>query len=230
MHKSEIPAAARERMARRTLKPVVIDPRKTAHVVIDLQVGFLAPGAISEVAAARDTIPNVNAISQALRAAGGLNAFVRFTIDPDEPQRWTAWYERMPEEMLAVFAEAFKVDGEAWPLWPELDVQGEDCIVNKTRLSAFIPGTCPLGEVLAERGIDTLIVTGTLTNMCCESTVRDAMQMGYKVLFVEDGNATWDDEAHNAALANIATVFAEVITAEEAVRRIEAAGRQDIAA
>ncbi len=46
------------------------------------------------------------------------------------------------------------------------------------------------------------------------------MQMGYKVLFVQDGNATWDDESHNATLANMAMIFAEVCTADEAVARV----------
>jgi ureidoacrylate peracid hydrolase len=102
-------------------------------------------------------------------------------------------------------------------------VQAEDWIVDKTRLSAFIPGTCDLHAMLQAKGIDTLIVTGTLTNACCESTVRDAMQMGYKVLFVQDGNATWDDETHNATLGNMAMIFAEVVTADHAIARLQGA-------
>ncbi len=230
MHKSQIPPAALDRIAQRRLKPIAIDPARTAHVVIDLQVGFVAPGSIAEVPFTREMISDVNAISEAVRAAGGLNVFVRFTVDPDEPQRWTSFFERMPDEMQAAYAEAFKVGGEAWPLWPGLDVRDEDAIVDKTRLSAFIPGTCILHELLTSRGIDTIILTGTLTNACCESTARDAMQMGYKVLFVQDANATWDDEAHNATLANMAMIFAEVVTADEAVLRVREAALQPAAA
>ena len=46
---------------------------------------------------------------------------------------------------------------------------------------------------LKAKGIDTLIITGTLTNCCCESTARDALQMGYKVIFMSDANATLSD-------------------------------------
>jgi ureidoacrylate peracid hydrolase len=230
MHKSQIPAAALERIGQRKLKPIVIDPRRTAHVVIDLQVGFVAPGSLAEVPFTREMIDDVNAISDAVRAGGGLNVFVRFTVDPDEPLKWKSFFERMPDDMQAAYAEAFKVNGPAWPLWPGLDVREGDEIVDKTRLSAFIPGTCNLHDMLVRRGIDTIILTGTLTNACCESTARDAMQMGYKVLFVQDANATWDDETHNATLANMAMIFAEVVTADNAVQRVREAALQPVAA
>jgi ureidoacrylate peracid hydrolase len=56
-----------------------IDPARTAHVIVDLQNGFMEPGAPVEVPPAREIVPNVNAISSAVRRAGGLNVFVRFT-------------------------------------------------------------------------------------------------------------------------------------------------------
>jgi ureidoacrylate peracid hydrolase len=221
MHASKIPASALERLAKRgPVKTFVVDPAKTAHVVIDLQNGFCAPGAISEVPVAREITPNVNRIAQALRKAGGQNVFIRFKVDPDEPHYWASWYARLTDEMNAALSQAFAVGAEPYALWSELDVRPEDWIVDKTRLSAFIPGTCKLHDMLQERGIDTLIVTGTLTNACCESTVRDAMQMGYKVLFIQDGNATWDDEAHNATLGNMAMIFADVCTADQAIERL----------
>ena len=68
---------------------------------------------------------------------------------------------------------------------------------------------------LQVRGIDTLIITGTATNVCCESTARDAMQMNYKVIFVADANATNTDAEHNATLNNMVRLFADVMTTEE---------------
>ena len=61
------------------------------------------------------------------------------------------------------------------------------------------------------RGVDTLIITGTLTNCCCESTARDALQMGYNVIFVSDANATLSDEEHNGTLMSMAAIFADVM-------------------
>jgi nicotinamidase-related amidase len=225
MHKSEIPAAALERAiaVRGGPHQITIDPARTAHVVVDLQVGFMGEGAFAEIPVARDIVDNVNAISTALRDAGGTVAYIRFTYDPDEPHYWGPMYGRMSPEAFSRMKSAFQVGAEQHALWPDLDVQLKDLIVNKTRFSAFIPGTCELDSILKAKGIDTLIVTGTVTNCCCESTVRDAMQMGYQVLFVQDGNASHTDEAHNATLANMAGLFfADVVTADDAISRINA--------
>jgi ureidoacrylate peracid hydrolase len=140
-------------------------------------------------------------------------------------------YDPMTDEARATFAREFGAGGHAHALWPTLDIAPSDLIVDKTRFSAFIPGTSALDALLRARGVDTLIVTGTVTNCCCESTVRDAMQMGYKVLFVQDGNATFDDVTHNATLANLAGLFfAEVVTAETVIARLAAAGAEARAA
>jgi len=66
----------------------------------------------------------------------------------------------------------------------------------------------------------TLIITGTLTNCCCESTARDAMQMNYKIIFVSDANAALTDAAHNATLENMAMLFADVMTTGEVLTAI----------
>ena len=75
-----------------------------------------------------------------------------------------------------------------------------DVKVKKNRFGAFVPGSSQLHSVLQERAIDTVIITGTATNVCCESTARDAMMMNYKVIFVADATATHTDEEHNATL------------------------------
>jgi ureidoacrylate peracid hydrolase len=194
----------------------VIDPAKTAHVVVDLQNGFMSPGAPVEVPVAREIVPNVNRISNALRSAGGLNVFLRYTYDEHEPMSWPAFYQGYAQpSQTAMMKDAFTAGAGYHGLWSGLDIRPEDAIVDKTRFSAFIPGTCALHDMLRRRGIDTLIITGTLTNCCCESTARDAMQMNYKIIFVADGNATLSDAEHNATLSNMAAIFADVMTAEE---------------
>jgi ureidoacrylate peracid hydrolase len=200
---------------------IIVDPARTAHVVVDLQVGFMGEGALLEVPLARGIVKNVNRVSQALRSAAGTIAYLQYTIDPDEPHQWVSHYDRMTPVALERMRAAFTAGAEQYALWSGLDIQAEDLIVSKTRWSAFIPGTCDLDSLLKARGIDTLIVTGTTTNCCCESTMRDAMQMGYHVLFVQDGNATRGDAVHNASLANM-VLFGDVVTSDEAIARIKA--------
>jgi ureidoacrylate peracid hydrolase len=227
MHKIEI---APEILARgRTLRGrdhtfSDMDLSRTAHIVVDLQVGFMGIGAPVEVPVAREIVPNVNSISQAVRDGGGLNVFLRYTYDPTEPQSWTGWYrDTVATSELEKVSTAFAPGNPNFELWSDLDVQDTDLIVNKTRFSAFIPGTCDLHGILQARGIDTLIITGTLTNCCCESTARDGQQMNYKIIFVTDGNAAITDAEHNATLCNMAAIFADVMSTQEVLASIAAA-------
>jgi ureidoacrylate peracid hydrolase len=195
-----------------------LDPKQTAHIIVDLQNGFMEPGATVELPVARDIVPNVNQICKAVRAAGGINVFIRYLIDEPTQVNWSSWFTDFasPQRRKAMI-ETFGEDCHGFALWPGLDVKPEDLIVDKTRFGAFVPGSSQLHEILQARGIDTLIITGTATNVCCESTARDATQMNYKVIFVADGNAALTDAEHNATLNNMVTLFADVMTTEELV-------------
>jgi ureidoacrylate peracid hydrolase len=234
MHKVHIPEDAIERgRAMRGTEHILaeIDPKKTAHIIVDLQNGFMQPGAPVEVPGVRDIVGNVNKISNALRSAGGLNVFLRFTYDGGEPLPWRMMYEKYTQASYAtMMREAFTPGADYHALWSGLDVRAEDAIVDKTRFSAFIPGTCSLHDLLQGRGIDTLIITGTVTNCCCESTARDAMQMNYGIIFVTDGNGAFTDAEHNATLTSMAAIFADVMTTDEVLGAIGGAESERSAA
>ena len=100
-------------------------------------------------------------------------------------------------------AEALTADSKGHELWAELDVRPEDHIVEKLRFSAFIQGSSNLAEFLRVRGLDTVLITGTVTNVCCKSTARDAMMLNFKTVMVTDGNAAATDEDHNASLVRV---------------------------
>ncbi len=224
MHKIAIPQAAIDRVLKRRDSLHVfnaLDPARTAHIVVDLQNGFMALGQIAEIPMAREIVPNVNRISAALRAAGGLVVYIQNTIDAAAKEAWSNWFtfmsgERRQASMDAAFAEG----SYGHSLWPELDVLLSDLKVKKNRFGAFVPGSSQLHSVLQERGIDTVIITGTATNVCCESTARDAMMMNYKVIFVSDATATYNDEEHNATLGIMLAMFADVMTTDEVVSRL----------
>lgn len=192
----------------------VPDPARTAHVIVDLQNGFMQPGAPVEVPMARDIVEQVNTISRVVRAAGGTNVFLRYTTPPDWQQQWTVFWERMGPA-AAGHREAFTPGHPLHDLWAGLDRQPQDLVVDKHRFSGFFPGTSDLPQVLGQRGIDTLIISGTLTNCCCESTARDAMQAGYRVIVAADANAALTDAEHAATLHILAMVFADLLSASE---------------
>jgi hypothetical protein len=86
--------------------------------------------------------------------------------------------------------------------------------VLKNRYSAFISGSSPLERMLRGMEIDTILVAGTKTNVCCESTARDAMMLDFKVVLVEDCSAALSDDEHRSALENIIQQFGDVMTAD----------------
>ena len=220
MHKTVISPAAIEMSGRirGERAPWTLAPKTTAHVAIGLQTAFVAPGGVSELPMNREIMPNVNQLSAAVRETGALNVFIRFTFDAG----WTAFYDRHDPARLAAFRQAFAPGDEQHQLWPAMDIEAGDLIVDKTRLSAMIP--CDLDAELKARGIDTLIVTGCVSNCCCESTVRDAAQMNYRILFVADGDAAFDDAARNGAVEDIFGVFAcDIVSTDEAIDWLRAA-------
>ena len=79
----------------------------------------------------------------------------------------------------------------------------------KRRFGAFVPGSLDLHARLQERGIDTLIISGTVTQVCCDSTARDAMMMNYKVFFITDACAALTDAEHGT-LSAMAHTFCDV--------------------
>jgi ureidoacrylate peracid hydrolase len=91
----------------------------------------------------------------------------------------------------------------------------------KKRFSAFIQGSSAIDEHLRRRGIDTLLIAGTTTNVCCESTARDAMMLNYKVVMVHDALAAYTDAEHNATLATFYMIFGDVQSIDEAAAALE---------
>jgi len=225
MHRIAIPSYAIERaLARRgRLHPFdTIDPARTALVVVDLQNGFMAPGQPAETPLAREIVPAVNRLADATRAAGGTVVWIQNTITPEAIQSWSVWFgDFRTGEWGPRMHRAFTPGDFGHAIYPSLEVRPGDLTVRKTRFSAFVQGASDLDAILRARGIDTLIIVGTATNVCCESSARDAMMLNYKVFFVSDANACRTDEEHNATLAIMMVMFADVRSTDEMIALLE---------
>ena len=219
MHRIAIDPAVLERVrAKRGTSgnPPELVAAGTALLVIDLQNIFLLPGMPCEVPIAREIIPNVNRLATAVRDAGGIVVWVQMVADPD-PSGWSVYHAMRDQTTQAAITTMMQPGHAAQALHAELQVEPRDLIVEKRRYSAFIQGSSDLDARLRALGIDTVVVAGTLTNVCCESTARDAMMLNYRVVFVSDANAARDDATHNATLGNILSTFGEVLTTDEVV-------------
>jgi ureidoacrylate peracid hydrolase len=119
---------------------------------------------------------------------------------------------------------------DGYEYWHLNDIRPEDAQITKKRYSAFIQGSSGVERHLRDRNIDTLLITGTATNVCCESSARDAMMLNFKVVLVSDGLATHTDDEHNATLSAFYGQFGDVQTVDELVQSLERGDKKKAAA
>jgi ureidoacrylate peracid hydrolase len=189
-----------------------LDATQTALVVIDLQHAFMNDAVgFAVVPAARDIVPAVNRLAGAMRETGGGVFWIKMTHDERCSAEWSVAYELLTPEYRDKRIAALSEGTLGHELWPELDVRPEDEIVEKYRYSAFMPGTSDLPDRLRARGFDTVLITGTVTNVCCESSARDANMANFRTIMVSDGNAALSQEEHDASLTAFYNTFGDVM-------------------
>jgi ureidoacrylate peracid hydrolase len=218
MHTLAVPESVIDRVVERRGREHVydnLDPAKSALVVVDMQNAFMLPGvAHSLCPMAEKIVPNINRLAQTVRDTGGTVFWIKTTFTEEALRNWSTYFEMVSPQRVAKRIEALTADSEGHQLWSGLDVRPDDPIVEKNRFSAFIQGSSDLAAVLRARGLDTILVTGTVTNVCCESTARDAMMLNFKTVMVTDGNAAATDEDHNASLIAFYLTFGDIMSTD----------------
>jgi len=226
MHEIAIPPEILARVVKRcgTEHPFEdLDPARTAFVVIDMQVGFIDPE-IGHAACpmAERIVPAVNRLAAAVRDAGGGVFWVQNVYDASCDTEWSVMRGMATPEARARRGSAMTEGSAGHALWPALDVRPEDRRVAKRRFSAFIQGSSDIVERLRAEGFDTVLIGGTVTNVCCESSARDAMMMNFRTVMVADANAAMSDAEHNASLASFWHMFGDVMTVDHVIARLTA--------
>ena len=226
MHKFKLPDWAIQRVTARRGKAHAfdnLDPRKTALLVVDLQNGFMMDGVSPlPVAYAREIVPDVNRLARATRAAGGLVVWIQMAFTEESRESWSVLNRDLSTpESCEKRAESLRVGSYGYELWSDLEVKPEDAKVQKTRFSAFAKDSSDIETLLRRRGIDTVIVTGTVTSVCCDSTARDAMMHNFKSIMISDANAARTEDEHTGALVNFYLVFGDVMSTDEAIGCLE---------
>lgn len=219
MHPTALPQEIidRVRARRGRLHPFDrLSPKRTALVVIDMQNAFCAPGGAIEVPVARSIVPNVNRLAAAVRGSGGLVVWVQMTIKGEAD--WPVFLSALVDagNSTRILAE-LKPGSEGHKLWPECEAKSADLVVAKNRFSAFLPSACDLSATLKSRDIDSVLIAGTLTNVCSESSARDAAMQDFKTTLVSDANAARSDGEHLASLITFIQSFGDVRTTDELI-------------
>lgn len=178
-----------------------IAPKRTAVLVIDMQVDFASPdgvlGAFIDMGVVKPALAAAEALVADARAAGVPVVFVGLWTTPETDS--PAWNERMRRrggdpDVDAALCRAGQVGSE---FYGPLPAPGE-LVVHKTRYSGFV-GT-DLDMRLTQMGVDTLVVAGVTTECCVDSTVRDAFDLDYHVFVAADACAAYEADIHEASL------------------------------
>lgn len=200
-----------------------IVPERTALVNVDMQNCFVHGSPIS----APDgliVLGRINRLAATCRAAGILVIHTSHVLRSDGSNMGV-----LSEIAPNVKQGMINKGSESAALHKGLDVDPRDILLEKPRFGAF-HGT-DLELILRSRGIDTIIVTGIATNVCCETTAREATVRDFRVFFLSDGTATFDigdvsaAELQRATCATLALVFAQVLTVDEMIRKISGTAR-----
>ena len=229
MHKVSIPQSIIDEVVKHRGREHVfddLDPAKTALLVVDMQNGFMMPGvahALCEEAV--NVVPNINRIAAIVRKTGGTVVWIKNTATAETQQSWSVKAEMDGVEKTAQRADAMAPGSKGHELWADLEVGPDDLTVQKTRFSAFIQGSSNLEALLRANGIDTVLIAGTVTNVCCESTARDAMMRNFKTIMVTDANAANSDALHNASLTAFYLTFGDIMPTDLLIATLNANAR-----
>ena len=203
-----------------------LDPQRTALLVIDMQGTFCEPGAPAEVPLARAIVPPINALTRELRALGVPVFWVlHANTQQGNKSDWELFFNHVVAGPVRTRTMASLTPGRQ-SVWHELETAPDDVTLIKNRYSALIAGSSTLEPMLRNFGIDTLLIAGTKTNICCESTARDAMMLDFKVVMLSDCCAALSDDEHRATLETFIQQFGDVMSRAEVLDRLRPAGPQ----
>jgi nicotinamidase-related amidase len=182
---------------------------KSALLVVDMQRFFLDQASPSFTCGGLAILPNLKKLIQAFRAS---NLPVIYTRHVHHPGLLDAgimgwWWEGMCKE-----------GSPESEVHPEIAPQSGEKEVLKHRYSAFY--NTDLETILRCMKVEDLVITGIMTNMCCESTARDAYYRDYRVFFLADGTGSINEDMHLASLLNLAFGFAWVTTVDDILTQL----------
>ena len=196
---------------------------KPTLVIVDMQNDFVREGAALEVPDARATIGVHKTLIGVFRKIGRPVVYTKFITTPYRSLIWN-WSPQCEPPMKCCWKGHMRsyadIDGEV----DCTDVIGEiypepgDLIVEKFGYGAF-HGTA-LNDMLRSHGIESLVMTGTVTQICVEETAREAFHYGFRTTLVEDAVSSFDPELHNAALRNFAMKFGWVASSQDLVKTL----------
>ena len=199
-----------------------LNTENTALVVIDMQNAFVERGAgHAWVPNAASTCKNINLIAEEIRLKKGIVIWILNTFEEKSLSEWSHFHEYLSsKENLKLRSESMSENSYGHKLYKSLDIKENDFFEKKFFYSAFIQGSSNINKILKKNKIDNILITGTATNVCCESSARDAMMLNYKTIMISDACSASTDEQHSSSLNSFIINFGDVRTTEEVLKII----------
>ena len=182
---------------------VRIDPARSALVVVDMQNDFVKEGGSLVVPDAEGTIPKIKVLLDLARESGTRVVFTQDTHNEDDPE-WEIWPEHAREGSWG------------WELVEELAPLVDEAVIRKVRYDAFY-GTA-LDHLLRTWDVETLVICGTVANICVHYTAASAALRWYEVVIPRDATSALDPFDLEASLRQTSFLFGGKVTHVESVR------------
>lgn len=204
------------------LKAVQVEPadriRNPALVVVDMQNDFVRQGAPLEVPDARGTVEAHHCLISAFRERDRPVLFTRFLSRHTDNLLWLWSPECLPGSNCCWPGHMRRYADREAPLdaaavIDEFVPEADDIIIDKFGYGAF-HGT-PLDDWLKVLGVESLVITGTVTQICVEETARQAFHFGYRTTIASDAVSSFAPDLHAATLKNFAMKFGWVAEADD---------------
>jgi nicotinamidase-related amidase len=203
--------------------PFEIAVSQTALLVVDMQNDFVRVGAPQEVPDARLTIPVIRSLIDHFHALARPVIYTRFIGGQERTLMW-AWSPELAPPLRSCRPGVTRTYGdvagerEGVAIIDELAPAPDDPVVDKFGYGAF--HRTLLADLLETLGVDTVVVTGTVTQICVDETVRGAFDHGFRAVAVADAVSSFDPELHEATLRNLAMKFARVMPAADVLAEL----------
>ena len=196
--------------------------KKTALVVIDMQNAFVEKGAgHAWVPNAASTCKNINLIADKIRLKKGLVVWILNTFEEKSLSDWSHFHEYLSsKEILKLRSESMSENSYGHKIYKSLKIKPSDICEKKFFYSAFIQGSSNINQILKKNKVENILITGTATNVCCESSARDAMMLNYKTIMISDACSASSDDQHSSSLNSFIINFGDVRTTDEVLEII----------
>ena len=182
-------------------------PEKSALLILDMQDYFLDENSHAHIPSAAAILPRIESLRERYATLGLPIVWTRHLNTSADASNMSRWWK----DLIAV-------DDPLSELHSALDTS-KGIIIEKTQYDAFY--RTDLAAYLRENNVEQVVISGVMTHLCCETTARSAFVQGFKVFFLIDGTASYNEDFHRATLLNLAHGFATPVLSEEILERMQ---------